>query len=143
MRRTHRAGAIVELEGALPARARQHDDRIVHPHRKMRALSGFARKILEDRRRQAHHFHFVEGARRQGKQRPADPISLGIRHLAHIAERRQSLDQMECRRIVQPDTLGKIGQADAVPVAGDLLHDGEGARERLHAAARLAGAARR
>jgi HEAT repeat protein len=50
---------------------------------------------------------------------------------------------MECRRIVQTDALGKIGQADAVPVAGDLLHDGEGARERLHAAARLPGAASR
>ena len=88
-----------------------------------------------------HHFHFVERAGRKREQRPADAISLEILHLSHIAERDQGLDQMECRRIVQSDTLGKLGQSDAVTVARDFFHDGECARERLHAAARLAGAA--
>jgi hypothetical protein len=43
---------------------------------------------------------------------------------------------MEGRAAVECDALAELGQADAVAVAGDLLENGEGALERLDAAAR-------
>src|SRR5580693_1114953 len=42
---------------------------------------------------------------------------------------------MKGRAVVQADALAELGQADAVAVAGDFFEDGEGALERLDAAA--------
>src|SRR5262249_48735179 len=41
MCRTHHADAIGELECARAAGARDHHDRIAHPHRKVAAFAGF------------------------------------------------------------------------------------------------------
>src|SRR5262245_32626022 len=86
MRRSYRACAVGQLEGALSASTCQHDDGIPLAHRKMRALTGLARKLLKDRGRQAYHLHLVESAGGERKSRTANAIAFRIFHLAHIAE---------------------------------------------------------
>jgi hypothetical protein len=39
---------------------------------------------------------------------------------------------MEGRAAVEPDALAQFGKADAIAIAGNLLHDREGALERLN-----------
>ena len=106
MRRAHRACAVDQLEGAGAAGARQHDDGVAHAHGKMRALAGLAREVLEDRRGEADHFHFVERAGGEREQRPADAVAFGVLHLPHVAEHDERPYQMESGGIVQTDALG-------------------------------------
>ena len=133
MRGAHHAGAVDELERALPAGARQHHHGIAHAHGEMRALAGLARQILEDRRRQAHHLDFVERAGGERKQRAADAVALGVLHLPHIAERDQRLDQMEGGGIVQADALRQIRPGRCRRGCGRSL---PGAKRRAPATAR-------
>src|SRR5262249_24134808 len=65
-----------------------------------------------------------------------DAVALGVALLADIAERDHGLGEMEGGGIVQADTLGEVSKADALAVPRDLLEDGKGTAERLHAAAR-------
>ena len=76
MRRTHHADAVCELESAGAAGARQHHHCVTHAHGKMSALAGFARKILEDGRRQTDHFNFVESTSSKREERAANAIPL-------------------------------------------------------------------
>ena len=135
VRRPDDADAVGQLEGARPAGAGDHHDGIAHADGEMPALAGLARQVLQDRRRQADHLDVVERAGGEREQRPPHPIALGVLELAHVAERHHGLDQVKGRAVVQPDPLAQLGQADAVAAARDLLQDGKGAPDRLHAAA--------
>src|SRR5579875_464825 len=136
MRGPYHPHALGQLERARPAGSRQHDHRIAHADREMRAFAGLARQFLEDRRRQGLHLDLVERARGKREQGPTHAVSLGILHLPDIAERGKGAHQVKGGRTVQADALAQLDEADAVAVSGDLLEDGEGAPERLHAAAR-------
>jgi hypothetical protein len=138
MGRPYHTDAVGQLKCAGAAGAGDHHHGIAHSHSKMATFAGFARKVLKHRRRDIHHLDFVERARRQRKQRPADAVALGILFLADIAERHHCLGKMKRGGVVQSDQLAQVCQSDPVTMTRDFLEDGEGTAERLNPTAALA-----
>src|SRR6266540_1622431 len=135
MRGPNNAHAIGHLECTGTAGTGEDDDGRPHPHCEVAAFAGLAGKLLQDRRREAHHLDLVEGARRKREQRSADAIALGVLHLADIAERHHRLDEVKSGAVVQTDPLAQCRKPDPFAVVRHLLENCEGALDRLHAAA--------
>ena len=64
------------------------------------------------------------------EQHRTDMIALAALVLAGTAQRHQRLCQMKCGAGMQPDDLAEIGQAYAVPSAGDFPQDCHGPADR-------------